>query len=467
MCLRIATACLFAGLLGLTLSGNSAIAVVVAGTLDSVTTSRAADDFGWSNVGVLRGSTGVYLGDGWVLTAAHVGVGPITFPELGTYQPDTTSGFLPANSPGMTPQADLLMFRLLEKPALPPLAIGWKQPPAGAAVWVAGNGKDREESLTEWDVRDTGSSWTWSPVSANGNYSGYKTINSSTLRWGTNLLEDDERLRAESDEDIGFKLNTVAGETLVIYSEFDRIGSKSDQSIKGPDGRPDTPYESQAVLNDSGGPMFYKRPDGRWELAGITIAVEGHRNQPDVTRTAVFGDFTYYADLSAYSQQIATRTRFGDFDNDLELTANDLALMVKAIEATKPNLAFDLDRDGRITEIDHRVWVEQAFNTYLGDSNLDGQFSSADMVLTFQAGQYDDQIRGNATWTTGDWNADREFTSRDFVAAFQSGGYEQGTRPTSASRTVAASVPEPCGFSLLVASLSFLLMTRHRNHRNI
>ncbi len=64
-----------------------------------------------------------------------------------------------------------------------------------------------------------------------------------------------------------------------------------------------------------------------------------------------------------------------------------------------------------------------------GDSNLDGIFDSRDLVLVFQAGQYEDAIAENAGWLEGDWNGDREFTSSDLVAAFQYGDYAAALLP--------------------------------------
>lgn len=60
-----------------------------------------------------------------------------------------------------------------------------------------------------------------------------------------------------------------------------------------------------------------------------------------------------------------------------------------------------------------------------GDSNLDGVFSSADIVDIFKAGEYDDDLVGNSTWTTGDWSGDGEFDSTDLVLAFTLGTYQE------------------------------------------
>ena len=65
-----------------------------------------------------------------------------------------------------------------------------------------------------------------------------------------------------------------------------------------------------------------------------------------------------------------------------------------------------------------------------GDSDRDGDFDSSDLVLVFQAGQYEDDIEQNSSWTTGDWNGDREFDSADIVCAFQYGAYEVAAQVT-------------------------------------
>ena len=459
------------GLLGAGLEARPVSAVVVSGPLTSTTTTRPTDDPGWSNLGLLKGSTAVYLGDRWVLTAAHVGTGSVNFPTLGrTFAAESNSAFRPANPTDrrMTAEGDLLMFRLQEEPNLPPLSISHSSPPLGSSVWVAGNGKDRDANQTHWSVNMGSAIWVWSETTGSSDYSGYKTLSTNSLRWGTNLLEQDELARRENDEDIRLQLETVMGDTMVLVTEFDRDGSNSNSEVTGPDGRAETEFESQAVINDSGGVMFYKRPDDRWELAGTVVAVEGLRNQPDVVKTPIFGNFTFYADLASYLEQIQTRTVFGDFNGDLAITVADIDLLSAAL-GTSTRLAYDLDRDGRVARGDHRTWVDLAANTYMGDANLDGEFNSADLIQVLQAGLYESSETGLATWGSGDWNADRDFNSTDLIVALQSGGYETGPRALPASEAAGgqatagvASVPEPSSLVLLLGSLLAFAGRRRR-----
>ena len=58
--------------------------------VDANSTTNTSDPGGgvpWANVGSVNGGSGTYLGNGWVLTAAHVGAGPIAF-DSGAFQPD-------------------------------------------------------------------------------------------------------------------------------------------------------------------------------------------------------------------------------------------------------------------------------------------------------------------------------------------------------------------------------------------
>ncbi len=437
--------------LPLTLDARSAFAVVVAATLGN--TSRPADDPGWDNIGILKNSTAIYLGEGWVLTAAHVGSGSVTFPGLGSYAAEAGSSLQltnPAGS-GLTKPADLVLFRLVDPPELAPIPIG-PTPKAGDEVLVVGNGLERSPDLVYWDVTQRGTSWTWKETSPPGDYSGYQTTGPQILRWGTNLVEDDETFGNDLDSDILLKLRQTNSDTLTIVTEFDRDGSQSDDDVRGPDGSSATADESQGVLSDSGGSMFIKR-DNQWQLVGTILAVDGERDQPDVTRNPLFGNITYYADLATYLDQIESRVVYGDFDGDLQLTAADIDALSSALATDSDSARFDLNRDGVLSAQDHQIWVEDVKATYLGDANLDGQFDTEDLIQVLQRGQYEDRVARNSTWESGDWNADLEFDSSDFVAASQSGGFELGPRYEASVVVRSRAVPEPGSLAGPLATL--------------
>ena len=116
---------------------------------------------------------------------------------------------------------------------------------------------------------------------------------------------------------------------------------------------------------------------------------------------------------------------------------------------------YDLNQDGSLTVADRSYLIRNVYNTYLGDSNLDGLFNSSDLVDVFRANEYEDALVGNSVWATGDWTGDAEFDSGDLVAAFREGGYEQGRR--------GAIVPEPSTwFGCLIGFLLIALRLRAR-----
>ena len=66
-----------------------------------------------------------------------------------------------------------------------------------------------------------------------------------------------------------------------------------------------------------------------------------------------------------------------------------------------------------------------------GDANLDGQFTSDDVVLTQTAGLY--ETDDPAQWHEGDFDGDERYTSNDLVAAWAEGHYEDGQQVTPPS----------------------------------
>jgi hypothetical protein len=98
------------------------------------------------------------------------------------------------------------------------------------------------------------------------------------------------------------------------------------------------------------------------------------------------------------------------------------------------------------------VWIKDLFNSWVGDANLDGEFSSADLVVVLASGTYEADVA--STWSTGDFNGDGRTNTADLVAALADGGYEAGPR------AAAAAVPEPTTVQLLV--LGALMLWRRR-----
>lgn len=91
----------------------------------------------------------------------------------------------------------------------------------------------------------------------------------------------------------------------------------------------------------------------------------------------------------------------GDFNGDGALTAEDIDLLTLAVGGG--DLSYDVNGDSAVQMGDDRsFWVIDLKNSYMGDSNLDGEFSSADFVAVFAIGEYEDGIADNSTWGDGD-----------------------------------------------------------------
>ena len=144
----------------------------------------------------------------------------------------------------------------------------------------------------------------------------------------------------------------------------------------------------------------------------------------------------------------------GDFNGDGAYDVVDIDMLTSKVRAGTGGGAFDLNDDGAVNDDDRTIWVKDLKNTWFGDADLDGEFTSDDFVTVFAAGQYEDTRVGNSTWATGDWDGDAEFMSSDFVRAFADGGYELG------KREAVNAVPEPSTVLLLL--LGMVAVTRFR-----
>lgn len=140
----------------------------------------------------------------------------------------------------------------------------------------------------------------------------------------------------------------------------------------------------------------------------------------------------------------------GDYNGNGMRDVEDLDLQAAGVAAG--DLAFDLNGDGSVNFGDREEWISLT-NTYFGDSNFDGEFSSADFVTVFVPALY--ETGQAAGFAEGDWNGDGVFNSSDFVTAFASGGYEKGPLPGGLM-----TVPEPSSLVLLLLGVGCIIRRR-------
>jgi hypothetical protein len=194
---------------------------------------------------------------------------------------------------------------------------------------------------------------------------------------------------------------------------------------------------SLVQLNDSPGNVAE-------QLAGM-LAIPGS-NQTDSVLEFIFqlsSSNGERAEFHGLTSLWLVPGRQGSFNFDTELDVSDVDQLNNAIRANSDDSLFDLNFDGLVDRLDRDHWVHDLKNTWYGDADLDGLFSTGDLVALLSTGQFEDGVYMNSTWATGDFDGDGEFGTGDLVTALSDGGYEQGPR-------AAASVPEPSSIWLAI-----------------
>lgn len=220
----------------------------------------------WGNVGYINGASGVYLQNGWVITAKHVvgnsssvsiNFNGISFSSIGAITTLTN----PDNS-----ASDVVLFNIGTTPAAASnLGVTSTTPSTGDLLTLIGYGRHRSGSLTTINYTGgTANGYNWDSVTG-------------TKAWGYNLRVDAADTMVQVPGNNAFK---------AFYTGFVANGSSN---------------YSQATLGDSGGGVFVKN-GSTWFLAGTMNAIGTYNGQ--TANTSANGDVTYIADMAAYSTQI-------------------------------------------------------------------------------------------------------------------------------------------------------------------
>ncbi len=207
-------------------------------------------------------------------------------------------------------------------------------------------------------------------------------------------------LDGDGDMDVLANAYGTNGSTVSWYENLDRQGSF------GP---------SQPLMT---GLFRHLRP----RIDSVVAADLDSDGDLDVVSADEFNHMTYWAENVNGRGEFADQQPIAPFT---ELTGGSFQLA-------------DLDNDGDVDLLsasDHEGIIAWHENRLIGDSNDDGLFSTSDLVLVFQAGEYLDDVQGNSTFDEGDWNLDGDFTTDDLILAFQAGVYASQGR---ASRAIIA-----------------------------
>ena len=237
--------------------------------------------YGWDSVATTSIGSGVYLGDGWVISPYHVYQNTNRFVDLldsRYYEISNTAHRLKYNDSTNT---DLIMYRINGDPSLPLITIS-ELSPVNQPVTIIATGRTRVGDLVDFD-----------------GYAGYATSSTRIKTWGVNTVESYVN-----------STSSAFGRTRSFMTVFDID-------------------ECQPVNNDSGGSV-YNASD---ELTGLVLAVGvyyGYRG-PDITTHAIYGAYAYYANLASYADQIADIRSIGlagDLNNDGRVDEADFEILL-------------------------------------------------------------------------------------------------------------------------------------------
>jgi hypothetical protein len=451
------------------------------------------------------GSNFVYLGDGWVLSARHVGYSATSGVRLQSYLPDgspgpvksfyripgnyyfdygygssnvntrqyavsnpatiasETGGTISLTSSNNQLFTDLQLFRISEDPGLPavtlasaPMPSDFTRSDAPEVVFI-GNGRTRLSGETHWNVVQQGTdsdgspNMVWTETTGTGNYQGYETNTTAIHRFGTNRLTD-------------------------IRPNFN--GDPVDSGAVNYTASPNKLFEPSDIISDTTGAFPLKTSDGVTRDVISMMTVFDNQSSPydtDFETQAISGNSgssVFYQrstpegpkwELVGIVHAISTLedqpTRTGIYSNGT--IVSDLWYYMQDYEDS----IFDIIRD-------HADYSHQ------GDINLNGTVvgngtgsTATDDISAFVAGWgYNNQLGVGTveSWKKGDLNRDGRTNVQDFLKLRRA---FYGEIPEEVMLTLfgpgggpgmPGGVPEPTGGALVAIGAAFLAWRARR-----
>lgn len=235
---------------------------------DTTTLNESAPASGapWDNVGYINGASGVYLQNGWVITAQHVvGAAVSVSINFGGSSFTSIGAITTLTNPDST-LSDVVLFNIGTTPAAASnLGITSTLLSQTTSVTMIGYGNHRTGSLTAIST-------------TSGPVDGYNWDGTTgTKAWGNNTIS------SSSDS---YVQALPANKFVAFATTFTANGTSG---------------SAQATVGDSGGGVFVLS-SSVWQLAGTMNAIDTYTGQTG--STSANGNNTYIADMAVYSSQI-------------------------------------------------------------------------------------------------------------------------------------------------------------------
>lgn len=461
-------------------------------------------DPGWYN----STTNGVYLGNGWVLTAKHAGLGNDTTEAINgeAYKVVTNSQNEIKNptvavNAGLSLLADLRLARVDTRQQfygtpeqravdlgvqLQNITIGATKPGTSKQLVVIANGNARpdDDSLLHAD-KSTSTSVAWPDqlpecdgnclhtLSSNQYHAlGYSNQGPTRLAWGTNRVESSSQVatRLQDFDAVSgtnyYSLAVQGRDTLVQAFDFDEYDFTYDSGLGQVVGGG---TEVQAASNDSGSGVYtWNSTSSSWELTGVLHSIACYVTRANgncVTAAALrqgsspFGDLSVFTEISAYKDQIEA---YMAPPEGYEWTGDGEDTRFFSLVGRE----FGYDASDNVILLNEGLW---------GDVNLDGVISgdgtgnwATDDVTAFLDGWGYEQSAGDIfSWKRGDLNQDGITDLSDFLLLRSGFHQTSGTSLSLATLlgTSSTNIPEPSALVLLAGGTLALLAGRRLRHR--